>query len=165
MNSILHQLLKTIPRRRRTLFNVPGNDERKLLKAHLRNADTLVLDLEDGVAISEKQKARNLVGKYLESDDLKQLKIQGKIGEVAVRINSMESAELAHQDLKAISAFETLDTIVLPKADSKEDVLKLVKSLEEHRDQISSSGFPQIIPCMESAKSLLNLKEVGHSYF
>ena len=39
---------------RRALTYVPGNDERKLLKVPSLNADSVVMDCEDGVAVNRK---------------------------------------------------------------------------------------------------------------
>jgi hypothetical protein len=39
---------------RRSLLYIPGNDERKIKKASSLNADIVVLDCEDGVALNRK---------------------------------------------------------------------------------------------------------------
>ena len=49
---------------RRVLFNVPG-EQKKLSKATQLNLDTVVLDLEDGVALNHKKEARGLIVKAL----------------------------------------------------------------------------------------------------
>ena len=41
-------------RPRRSLLYIPGNDERKIQKASNLNADIVVLDCEDGVAVNRK---------------------------------------------------------------------------------------------------------------
>ena len=41
-------------RPRRSLLYIPGNDERKIKKASTLNADIVVLDCEDGVALNRK---------------------------------------------------------------------------------------------------------------
>ena len=48
-------------RPRRSLFSVPGSDERKILKAQTLLVDSIVLDLEDGVASDRKDDAREIV--------------------------------------------------------------------------------------------------------
>ncbi len=45
---------------------MPGSDERKLTKASSLNADSIVLDLEDGVALPRKAEARVLVANALD---------------------------------------------------------------------------------------------------
>ena len=52
------------------MFNVPGSDERKLAKIPKLGADCIVLDLEDGVALSKKEVARSRVFKALNVSDL-----------------------------------------------------------------------------------------------
>jgi hypothetical protein len=42
-------------------ISVPGSDERKLYKATQLKADSIVLDLEDGVPFHKKAEARQLV--------------------------------------------------------------------------------------------------------
>ena len=45
---------------------MPGSDERKLAKASTLTVDSVVLDLEDGVAVQRKAEARVMVAKALE---------------------------------------------------------------------------------------------------
>ena len=82
-----------ISRRRRALFNVPSSDQRKLDKIPQLMADSVVLDLEDGVPVSKKQEARKVALQYLS---------HGRFPdgcERAVRINSVASG-FGHEDLK-----------------------------------------------------------------
>ena len=46
---------------RRTMLFVPGNDPGKLFNAGIYGADSIVFDLEDAVAVGEKDAARDLV--------------------------------------------------------------------------------------------------------
>ena len=48
------------------LFLVPGCDEKKMNKAPNLKVDTIVLDLEDGVALNRKTAAREMVFSALE---------------------------------------------------------------------------------------------------
>ena len=54
MNGILPPL--------RTVLFVPGNDDRKIEKAFGLATSAVMLDLEDGVAASEKEAARAVTG-------------------------------------------------------------------------------------------------------
>jgi len=56
--------------KRRALFNVPGSEDRKLLASLRTNADSIVFDLEDGVAYNRKKEARVKVFNALEKFDL-----------------------------------------------------------------------------------------------
>lgn len=75
----------SVMRRRRALFNVPGSDARKLQKISSLSADSIVLDLEDGVPLTKKNEARMLVTEALQTLQFP----QGS--ERVVRINSVGS--------------------------------------------------------------------------
>ena len=66
---------------RRSLLFVPGHDARKLDRADTAGADTLILDLEDAVATSQKERAREEVSNRLRSAAF-------TAAEVAVRVNA-----------------------------------------------------------------------------
>src|SRR4029077_18707808 len=51
--------------RLRSLLFAPGDSERKLAKSAGAKADVLILDLEDSVAPSQKQVAREMVRAYM----------------------------------------------------------------------------------------------------
>jgi citrate lyase subunit beta/citryl-CoA lyase len=95
-------------RRRRTLLFVPVFADRFLTKAHERNADGIILDLEDAIAPSLKQEARK--------------KLAGAVGtlvasrlEVWIRVNHV--AELLEADLSA-SALPGVYGVIVPKVES-----------------------------------------------
>ncbi|KAJ3331153.1 hypothetical protein HDU93_009918, partial [Gonapodya sp. JEL0774] len=101
-------------RLRRALFNVPGSEDRKLAASLRIGADSVVFDLEDGVAYHRKAEAREKVYKALETFDL------GK-SEKAVRINSVGSG-LEVDDLNAVLPSPNLQAIVIPKCQTADDV-------------------------------------------
>ncbi|MGD9640929.1 MAG: aldolase/citrate lyase family protein, partial [Synergistaceae bacterium] len=69
---------------RRTMLYLPGNNPNMLTRGYLFGSDGLVLDLEDAVAMAEKDTARILVRHFLK---------QGEFGscEVTVRINGVDT--------------------------------------------------------------------------
>jgi citrate lyase subunit beta/citryl-CoA lyase len=95
---------------------VPGSSERFLARAAGLDADQLVLDLEDGVAPAEKERARALV-----VTALCELAAAGKT--LSVRVNATDGPH-CYRDVIAIAegAGDALDTIVLPKVRSIRDV-------------------------------------------
>ncbi len=93
---------------RRSLLFVPGNNPGMILAAPFFGADSLVLDLEDSVPTSEKDSARTLVTKALDSVDFRG-------AEKVVRVNGAASG-LLEADLDAVAA--KVDSILLPKADA-----------------------------------------------
>lgn len=100
---------------RRALLYVPGDDVRKISKIKELNADCIVLDCEDGVAINSKAKAREEINTFLNMGSS-----NGRT-EIAVRLNSIDSG-LFEQDLEAIVSGKCPPTtLVLPKVNSTAD--------------------------------------------
>ncbi|MBS1705416.1 MAG: citrate lyase ACP [Armatimonadetes bacterium] len=133
-------------RLRRTRLYVPGNSSKFFASAGLYGADCLIFDLEDSVAPSEKDAARALVRRGLESLDF-------GTSERTVRINS---GEAAHHDLVSVAPANP-DTIILPKVECASDVLNVVKHLEELK------CASHIIVILESALGVLNALEIVRS--
>ncbi|MEO1200320.1 MAG: CoA ester lyase [Pseudomonadota bacterium] len=100
----------------RSLLFVPADSERKRDKALDSGADAIILDLEDSVALGEKQRAREIVAEFLVS--------RPETGpKVYVRVNAFDSG-LAEADLAVFSG-ACPDCVVLPKCRSGADVQKL----------------------------------------
>ena len=95
-----------------------------LLSSDILGADGLIIDLEDAVAINEKDAARILVCEYLNTFEMK--------SDVFIRINPLDTP-FFYEDLEAIKNLD-ITGIVLPKA-SIESMQKLDKFfLENHLD-------------------------------
>lgn len=135
----------------RSLLFVPADSESKLAKTEQSAADVLILDLEDAVAPARKALARDLAAKHLRAT-ANQRPWQGY-----VRINPLSSAA-ALPDLAAIVG-PGLDGIVLPKADSAEDLLRLGNYLEalEARAGLAIGATKVIVVATETARAMLNL--------
>src|SRR5258708_31581195 len=58
-----------IQRLRRTQLYMPGDDLHKIQKGATLNADSLILDIEDGVALNRKAEARATIREALSSVD------------------------------------------------------------------------------------------------
>lgn len=54
-------------RARRALLYVPGNDHKKIYKATSLDVDCVCLDIEDGVAINQKEEARKTISEVLKT--------------------------------------------------------------------------------------------------
>ncbi len=103
----------------RSWLFVPADSNKKILKALESAADAVIFDLEDSVAAAQKPLARELLGFLPERRD----------GEPErwLRINPIGSQ--AHgEDLDALDDFD-IDGIVLPKAESGDDVADLAAAL------------------------------------
>lgn len=139
---------------RRTMQYLPGNNPNMLLRGHLFGADGLILDLEDAVAMVEKDTARILVTKFLQ---------QGEFGscEVTVRINGVDT-EYWKKDLAAVVPMKRLDGIRAPKVDSPETVRILDEELSILEDK---NGIPvgklKIFCLLETAKGIWNAYDIA----
>ncbi|MEU4314217.1 CoA ester lyase [Nocardia sp. NPDC024068] len=109
------------PRRRRTVLVAPGSDERKARKALASAADEVVLDLEDAVTAADKNSARDQVRRLLRETERAS-------GLVSVRINGL-STPWAPDDLAACAGLPALASIVLPKTESMQDLIRVDQAL------------------------------------
>jgi citrate lyase subunit beta/citryl-CoA lyase len=100
---------------------VPGDSERKFLKAAGTGSDALILDLEDAVAPAEKDHARGLVAELLNDAPSRPWRF-------FVRVNPWDSG-LTERDLAAVVK-PGLDGILLPKANGAQDVHLLGDALD-----------------------------------
>lgn len=137
---------------RRAMMFMPGNNPAVLQTAGLYGADTVIFDLEDAVAISEKDAARHLV-----HNAIKQLEFPC---EVAVRINHIQTP-YGLDDLKVVLAAKP-DLIRLPKAETAEDI-KIIDEIITKAEQ--DHGFPagsiQMMAAIETAKGLMKAYEIA----
>ena len=143
--------MTTFRPRWRSLLYVPVVSERFVAKAHERGADAIILELEDGVAHSEKARARGLVAAAAPR--------VGQAGaDVLVRVN--RPWRLAVADLEA-SIGPDVRGLVLPKVDSAEHVLALAEiaaSVEAERGL--EEGHTVFFPRIEGPKGLLNVAQI-----
>ncbi|KAF0194713.1 MAG: citrate lyase subunit beta [Bacillota bacterium] len=91
----------------RSLLFVPGNNPAMLQAAGFLGADAVILDLEDAVAMNEKDAARRLVTEALTHLDFGS-------ATVIVRVNGLDTA-FGADDIRAICTTRT-EAILLPKA-------------------------------------------------
>lgn len=138
---------------RRALLYVPGSDWHKIEKAAGSGADSVCLDLEDGVAPNRKSEARELVVRALGELDF------GK-SERLVRINPADS-DLAKDDLEAVLSAGP-DGIVLPKVANGAQVRGISSQigLAEQAQKLDKNSIA-LLAQIESALGLVNIKEIA----
>lgn len=135
----------------RSILYVPVNVPRFVEKAHLRDADAIILDLEDSVAPSEKANARDLVREAARS-------VAQNGADVIVRIN----APLSHavRDLEA-AVWPGIRAVCLPKIESGAHIALLsecVAELEKERGmEVGSTGFKIIV---ETARGFMAMQDI-----
>lgn len=135
----------------RCLLFVPGTDRKKIHKAFTLGADAVILDLEDAVALGEKDNARMLVKEVLDSSTLPT---------PFVRVNGVTTKHIL-ADLQSVVR-PGIAGIMLAKAETAEEVRRvdwLINLLEEERDM--PSGGLELIPFIESVRGVENVHEVA----
>ena len=136
----------------RSLMFVPANNEKYLISSMKRDADVLLLDIEDSVPLFEKQKARDNIKAFIKQSDLK-----GKL--VFPRINDRESGELL-KDVTQLT-IEGISGFMYPKATKPEDVYFIGKLLETIEYE---KGFPigtfKLIPLIETTGAVIQIREI-----
>jgi citrate lyase subunit beta/citryl-CoA lyase len=137
---------------RRSSLTVPLSSGRFVAKAHLRGADAITLDLEDGVAPAEKPAAR---GRLAEA-----VALVGRGGaDVGVRIN--RPLDLAVRDIEA-AVIPGVSYLGIAKAESAEHIrllAELVTSLE--RDRGLPAGRIRLTAAIETPGALARAHDIA----
>lgn len=126
----------------RSYLFVPGTNKDMIKKAIVSDADCIILDLEDAVALAEKEKARVAVKESL-------IRFS-KEKEVFVRINDCETS-FWEEDL-ICAVVNGAAGVVVPKSESEQNIRLVCQKVREATTE-SSSTF-QVIPLIETAKGV-----------
>lgn len=139
--------------RRRTMLYIPGNNPGMLQNGPIFGADSVLLDLEDSVAATQKDAARLLVASVMKSIDF-------GATEVTVRVNHLDTP-FGMADIEAIVPLQP-SAIRFPKIDRPEDVHRVVEAVERIEDK---HGLPhdkmKIHPLIETALGVENAFAIG----
>lgn len=139
----------------RSSLYVPVNVEKYVAKAHLRGADAIILDLEDSVAVADKEAARRLVPDAAAS--------VGRNGaDVIVRIN--RPLELAVRDIEA-AVTPAVQALMVPKVDSASHVRLLaeVAAAAEARAGMAE-GSTRFVVMVETAEAFPRAYEIAAAH-
>ncbi len=133
-----------------TALFAPGIKERVMTKAMESGTDAVILDLEDSVPLADKAAARALVAKTIDDaagrDDAPA---------VWVRVNAA-ATEFLDGDLEAVVR-PGLDVVLLPKAETIEDVQRTAAAIERHETAHKMKAESvAIVPMIESALGVRN---------
>ena len=132
---------------RRSVLFAPGDSPEIMRKAAASSADVVVFDLEDAVAPGDKAEARRAVADVLA--DLG----DGSDIEHCVRVNPVGSG--AARDVAAAFAHAAPDSVMLPKAEGSDDVLRLRELLR------GVDAARPVLALVESAAGVLNADEIA----
>jgi citrate lyase subunit beta/citryl-CoA lyase len=136
----------------RSMLYVPSNSWRMINNATTEGADAIILDLEDGCPIAEKE-----TGRVFARDSIPMLKQHGL--EVFVRVNSMETG-LTATDIEYV-VVPGIDGIMLAKTDSREEVTALDGLLKQQEKKKGIlPGSVQVMALLETPKGILNIREI-----
>ncbi|HZK92707.1 MAG TPA: aldolase/citrate lyase family protein [Prolixibacteraceae bacterium] len=113
-------------KKRRTMLYIPGNNPAMIQQGGIYGADSILLDLEDAVAMNQKDAARTLVRNMMKVIDFYDT-------EVCVRINHL-STPFGMADLEEIVPLQP-SAIRYPKTESPEEVAELLKIIEKIEDR------------------------------
>jgi citrate lyase subunit beta/citryl-CoA lyase len=130
------------------MLAMPGSNARALEKGKMLAADVLMFELEDGVAESAKDQAREQVVAAVRG---------GGYGprEIVVRVNIFDSPWYA-ADIAAVAPAGP-DAIVIPKASSREDILRAARD-------IAAAGAPAhtaLFAMIETPRALFDIEKIA----
>ena len=136
----------------RTMLFVPANSWRMITTAATEGGDAVILDLEDACPIAEKE-----TGRIFARDSIPMLKEKGM--DVFVRVNSFDTG-LTEKDIDYV-VVAGLDGVMLPKTESKGDILRLDRLLkvEEEKKGLALNSVV-ILPLLESPKGISTVSEI-----
>lgn len=138
---------------RRSLLFMPGDSLRKIEKATQLPTDSIIMDLEDGVALSRKADARIAV-----VEAMRTLDFGGR--ERLVRINPIGSG-LETADLEAVMAGQP-DGLVLPKVESAAQVQWISQALTAAEQAHAwAAGAVRLLVIVETALGVMNVREIA----
>jgi citrate lyase beta subunit len=134
---------------------MPGDGRRKIEKGAALDVDAVIMDLEDGVALSNKPAARAVTAAALREVDF------GRT-ERLVRLNPVDSLFFDDDLAETIDAHP--DGYVLPKVESAGQVREVAARLlaAEGRNGWRPGGI-RLLAIIETGRGVLNLREIAES--
>src|SRR5690349_1507628 len=137
---------------RRALLFMPGDDRHKIEKGAGLGVDSIIMDLEDGVALNNKSAARATIAAALRELNF------GR-AEKLVRINPVGSG-LEADDLAATLPAQP-DGYVIPKVESAAQIQEIAARLDnaEHKYEWPHESI-RLLPIIETALGVVNLRDI-----
>ena len=138
---------------RRSMLFVPGANAAMISNTFIYKPDSIMFDLEDSVALAEKDTARMLVAHALQHPLYREL-------ETVVRVNPLAS-EFGLLDLNAVVRAGT-DIVRLPKTDSAQDIIDMDVAITEIEKACGRAvGSTQLLAAIESAQGILAVNDIA----
>jgi len=139
----------------RSMLFMPMTTQRFVDGAAKRGADAIILDLEDAVAASEKERARTLV------PEAAQIVSRGG-ADVVVRIN--RPMRMTVRDLEAAIG-SGVYAVALPKAESPEHVQLVAEMIDEiEAERGMAIGTTKMLAMVETASAFFRIHEIAKAH-
>jgi citrate lyase beta subunit len=148
---------------RRSLLFMPGDSLRKITKATQLDVDSVIMDLEDGVALNRKEEARRTI-----SEALRSLEFGRRERLVRLSAPVPPAASYVVESFPALDFEATLearpDGYVIPKVELAEQV----QNVDHYLSQAEQArGWPaqsiRLLVVVETARGIMNLAEIAQS--
>lgn len=141
---------------RRALLFMPGDSRRKVEKGAGMDVDSIIMDLEDAIALNQKEVARDAVAAALRDVDF------GR-SEALVRTNMIIPGWIYEQDIAA-TIDANPDGYVLPKIENAQQVQQVSQILAAAEARNGwQIGSIKLLAIIETAQGIVNLKEIAQS--
>ncbi|HHF4964284.1 citrate (pro-3S)-lyase subunit beta [Haemophilus influenzae] len=140
---------------RRSMLFVPGSNAAMLSNSFIYEPDSIMFDLEDAVALKEKDSARLLVAHALQHPLYKEI-------ETVVRVNPLDS-EFGLLDLNAVVR-AGVDVVRMPKTESAQDVLEMDQAITEIEKSCGREvGSTKMLAAIESPLGITQANQIAFS--
>jgi citrate lyase subunit beta/citryl-CoA lyase len=140
-------------RLRRTMMFLPASNPGMVKEAYIYGADSIMFDLEDAVAVTEKDSARFLVYNALRTIDYGNT-------ELVVRVNGLDTP-FGRDDIEAVVR-AGVHVVRLPKTERKEDIHAVEAVIEEVERKCGREvGSTKMMAAIESPIGIINAYEIA----
>ncbi|MBF0784593.1 citrate (pro-3S)-lyase subunit beta [Muribacter muris] len=138
---------------RRSMLFVPGSNAAMISNSFIYQPDAIMFDLEDAVALKEKDSARMLVAHALQHPLYQAM-------ETVVRVNPLDS-EFGLADLNAVVR-AGVDVVRMPKTDTADDVIAMDNAITEIEQRCGRTiGSTKLLAAIESPLGITQANQIA----
>ena len=138
---------------RRSMLFVPGSNAAMISNTFIYKPDSIMLDLEDAVALKEKDSARILVAHALQHPLYQEI-------ETVVRVNPLDS-EFGLNDLNAVVR-AGVDVVRMPKTETAQDVVDMDLAITEIEKACGREvGSTKMLAAIESPLGITQANQIA----
>ncbi|KMK51791.1 citrate lyase subunit beta [[Actinobacillus] muris] len=138
---------------RRSMLFVPGSNAAMISNSFIYQPDAIMFDLEDAVALKEKDSARMLVAHALQHPLYQAM-------ETVVRVNPLDS-EFGLADLNAVVR-AGVDVVRMPKTDTADDVIAMDNAITEIEQRCGRAiGSTKLLAAIESPLGITQANQIA----